>query len=65
MGRLRLPVWYLVRGTSPQTVGGEGVDAQDLNGSLDAEVMENADHLQRQQVLLGNRPAGESFHHME
>lgn len=46
---------YLIRWASPQTVGSEGVDAEDLNGPLDAEVMENAAHLQRQQVLLGNR----------
>lgn len=50
----RLPVRYLIRGSSPETVGYVGVEAEDLNGPLDAEMMENAAHLQRQQVLLGN-----------
>lgn len=49
-----LPVRYLIRGSSPETVGYVGVEAEDLNGPLDAEMMENAAHLQRQQVLLGN-----------
>lgn len=52
---LRPPVWYLVRGASPETVGCVGVEAQDLDGPLDAEMMENTAHFQRQQVLLGNR----------
>lgn len=52
---LWLPVRYLIRGSSPETVGFVGVEAEDLNGPLDAEMMENTAHLQRQQVLLGNR----------
>lgn len=45
---------YLVGGSSPETVGLVGVEAEDLDGPLDAEMMENAAHLQRQQVVLGN-----------
>lgn len=50
---LGLAVRYLIRGSSPETVGFVAVEAEDLNGPLDAEVMENTAHLQRQQVLLG------------
>lgn len=53
--RLRLPERYLVRGPASETAGFVGVQAEDLNGPLNAEVMENTAHLQRQQVLLGNR----------
>lgn len=46
---------YLVGGTPPETVGLVGVEAENLNGPFDAEVMENTAHLQRQEVLLGSR----------
>lgn len=42
---LWLPVRYLIRGPSPETVGFVGVEAEDLNGPLDAEMMENTAHL--------------------
>lgn len=46
---------YLIRGSSSETAWIVGVEAEDLNGPLDAEMMENTAHLQRQQVLLGNK----------
>lgn len=52
--RLWLLVRYLIRGSSSETAGFVGVEAEDLNRPLNAEVMENTAHLQRQYVLLGN-----------
>lgn len=49
-----LQVRYLIRRSTSETGGSVGVEAEDLNGPFDAEMMEDAAHLQRQQVLLGN-----------
>ena len=44
--------WYLVGRASPEAVCFVGVEAENLNRSFDAEVMEDAADLQGQQVLL-------------
>lgn len=46
---------YLIRGATSQTVWVIGVQTQDLDGPLDAEVMKDAPHLQRQQIFLQRR----------
>lgn len=52
----RLLVPHLVGRPASEAAGLVAVEAQHLNSPLDAEVMENAAHLQRQQVILGNGP---------
>lgn len=46
VGRRAPGRFYLVGGPAAQTVGPEGVEAQDLHGSLDAEVVQHAAYLQ-------------------
>lgn len=43
---------YLIRRPPAQTVGLEVIYPQNLNGSFDAEVVEDADNFQGQQVIL-------------
>lgn len=46
---------YLIRRPPAQTVGLEVIYSQNLNGSFDAEVVEDADNFQGQQVILLKR----------
>lgn len=46
---------YLVAGPAFQTVGVELVDVEDVDGALDAEVVQLAAHFEVQQVVLRTR----------
>lgn len=53
-GAIRLLLWrYLIAGPAFQAVRVEFVDVEDVNGTLDAEVVQLARHFQEQQVILG------------
>lgn len=49
---------YLVAGPAFQTVGVELVDVEDVDGALDAEVVQLAAHLEVQQVVLCMEQSG-------
>lgn len=46
---------YLVAGPALQTVGVELADVEDVDGALDAEVVQLAAHFEVQQVVLRRR----------
>lgn len=52
---------HLVRWPTAQAVGLKDVESKDLNGSLDAEVMQDASHFQGKQVILRDRGEFQQF----
>lgn len=48
----KVPCLYLIGGPAAETVRLKAVDPQDLDGSLDAEVVKHTAHLQTQQIIL-------------
>lgn len=50
---------YLVAGPAFQTVGVELVDVEDVDGALDAEVVQLAAHFEVQQVVLWTEQGGQ------